>query len=205
MWHIRLAQDAARPLCLGLSLLLCPMLTQHPSVLLPLFVATLFLACLFFCFLLVSRLVLFMLAGRCSSCRYDQAVSTFSFSGWGRYVVVLLFDGVWYWRWSQASTFSVSSIGRCCGSWKVYWCLVVSCANTLSRRGAQRGHCSGRFWVWSFGSILSIARAAVDLQMLTWLFPIVLWCLLLHLLRDWWYCPGKWTCWRTRVDDRWSR
>ena len=35
-------------LCIGFSLLLCPMLTQHPSVLLPLFVARLFSACLFF-------------------------------------------------------------------------------------------------------------------------------------------------------------
>ena len=60
MWHIRLPQDLARPLCLGLSLLLCPMLTQQPSVLLPLFVATLFSACLFVCFLLASRLALLM-------------------------------------------------------------------------------------------------------------------------------------------------
>ena len=79
VWHIRLAQDLARPLCLGLSLLLCSMSTQQPSVLLPLFVATLFSACLFFCFLLASRLALFLLAGRCSSCKYDQAMSTFSF------------------------------------------------------------------------------------------------------------------------------
>ena len=32
-----------------------------------------------------------------------------------------------------------------CGSWTVYWCLVVSCASILSRRGVQRGHWSGRF------------------------------------------------------------
>ena len=32
VWHIRLAQDIARPLCLGVSLLLCPMSTQQPSV-----------------------------------------------------------------------------------------------------------------------------------------------------------------------------
>ena len=81
VWHIRLAQDLARPLCLGLSLLLCPMLTQQSSVLLPLFVAKLFSACLFFCFLLASRLALFLLAGLCSTCRHDQAMFTFSISG----------------------------------------------------------------------------------------------------------------------------
>ena len=71
-------------LCLGLSLLLCPMLTQQPSVLLLLFVATLFSAWLFFCFLLASRITLFLLAGRCSCCRYYQAMSTFirSVNGW---------------------------------------------------------------------------------------------------------------------------
>ena len=76
VWHIRLAQDLARPLCLVFSLLLCHMSTQQPSVLLPLFIAMLFLACLFFCFLLASRLALFLLAGR-SSCRHDQAMPTF--------------------------------------------------------------------------------------------------------------------------------
>ena len=73
VWHIRLTQDLTRPLCLGLSLLLCHMLTQQPSVL-PLFVATLFSACLFFCFLLASRFALFLLADRCSSCRHYQAI-----------------------------------------------------------------------------------------------------------------------------------
>ena len=75
VWHIRLV----RPLYLGHSLLLCPMLTQQASVLLPLFVAKLFSACLFFCFLLASKLALFLLAGRCSSCKHDQAMSIFSF------------------------------------------------------------------------------------------------------------------------------
>ena len=154
-----------------------------------------------FCFLLASRLALFSLAGHCSSCRHDQSMSTFSFFRMRQMCCFV----ARCWRWSRASTLSVCSLSRCCGSWKVYWCRVVSCASTLRCRGTQRWHCSGRFWVWSFGSILRISRAAVDLQMLTWLFPIVLWCLLLHLFGDWWCCPGKWTCWRTRVDDCWSR
>ena len=126
-------------LCLVFSLLLFNTSTQQPSVLLPFFVATLFLACLFFCFLLA----LFLLAGRCSSCRHDQAMSTFS--GSGICVVVMLLGRVWCWRWPRTSTLSVSSLGRYRGIWKVFWCLGVSCASTVNRRGAQRGHCSGRF------------------------------------------------------------
>ena len=56
-----------------------PMSTQQPSLLLPLFDTTLFSVCQFFCFLRASRLALFLLAGRCSSYRHDQGMSTFSF------------------------------------------------------------------------------------------------------------------------------
>ena len=73
LWHIRLAQDLARPLFFGLSLLLCPMSTQQSSI-----VRCHVVFGLFFCFLLASRLALFLLADRCSSSRHDQAMFTFS-------------------------------------------------------------------------------------------------------------------------------